>query len=41
MVIAGLKEPLPEFIQSERSVVVNGYGAFVVQDIGAGGAGRA
>ncbi|MFE3986501.1 hypothetical protein ACFXPR_18615 [Nocardia tengchongensis] len=27
----------PEFIQSEQSVVVNGYGAFVVQNIGAGG----
>lgn len=37
-VTAGLKEPLPEFIQSEQSVVVNGYGAFVVQNIGAGGA---
>ncbi|ALR14319.1 hypothetical protein MYCSP_17105 [Mycobacteroides saopaulense] len=37
-VTAGLKDPLPEFIQSEQSVVVNGYGAFVVQNIGAGGA---
>ncbi|MGH3956987.1 MAG: hypothetical protein ACRDTI_23420 [Mycobacterium sp.] len=37
-VTAGLKEPLPEFIQSEQSVVVNGYGAFVVQNIGSGGA---
>ncbi|MEZ0366850.1 hypothetical protein ACAG26_24560 [Mycobacterium sp. pUA109] len=36
-VTAGLKDPLPEFIQSEQSVVVNGYGAFVVQNIGAGG----
>lgn len=36
-VTAGLKEPLPEFIQSEQSVVVSGYGAFVVQNIGAGG----
>ncbi|WP_198541571.1 hypothetical protein [Mycobacteroides chelonae] len=37
-VTAGLSEPLPEFIQTEQSVVVNGYGAFVVQNIGAGGA---
>ncbi|WP_409428465.1 hypothetical protein [Mycobacterium sp. SMC-11] len=36
-VTAGLPEPLPEFIQSEQSVVVNGYGAFVVNNIGAGG----
>ncbi|MFE3188935.1 hypothetical protein ACFXHA_07985 [Nocardia sp. NPDC059240] len=36
-VTAGLPDPLPEFIQSEQSVVVNGYGAFVVQNIGAGG----
>ncbi|MRH91409.1 hypothetical protein GFY24_28875 [Nocardia sp. SYP-A9097] len=35
-VTAGLQNP-PEFIQSEQSVVVNGYGAFVVQNIGAGG----
>ncbi|WP_405133634.1 hypothetical protein [Nocardia sp. NBC_01388] len=35
-VTAGLDNP-PEFIQSEQSVVVNGYGAFVVQNIGAGG----
>ena len=27
-------EPMPEFIQSEQSVVVNGYGAFVVNNIG-------
>jgi hypothetical protein len=25
--------PLPEFIQSEQSIVVNGYGAFVVDNI--------
>jgi hypothetical protein len=31
-VTAGLK-PLPEFIQSEQSVVVHGYGAFVVNNI--------
>ncbi len=31
-VTAGL-DPLPEFIQSEQSVVVNGYGAFVVNNI--------
>ncbi|MGW4246848.1 hypothetical protein [Nocardia sp. NPDC004722] len=37
-VSAGLPDPKPEFIQSEQSVVVNGYGAFVVQNIGAGGA---
>ncbi len=37
-VTAGLTDPLPEFIQSEQSVVVNGYGAFVVQNIGPGGA---
>ncbi|MGX1809827.1 hypothetical protein ACWIGI_29250 [Nocardia sp. NPDC055321] len=36
-VTAGLPEPLPEFVQSEQSVVVNGYGAFVVQNIGDGG----
>ncbi len=36
-VTAGLPDPKPEFIQSEQSVVVNGYGAFVVQNIGAGG----
>ncbi|GAB2529227.1 hypothetical protein [Nocardia heshunensis] len=36
-VTAGLPDPLPEFIQSEQSVVVNGYGAFVVQNIGGGG----
>lgn len=36
-VTAGLPDPLPEFLQSEQSVVVNGYGAFVVQNIGAGG----
>jgi len=36
-VTAGLEESLPEFIQSEQSVVLNGYGAFVVQNIGAGG----
>ncbi|HEU0190482.1 MAG TPA: hypothetical protein VFR17_04325 [Mycobacterium sp.] len=35
-VTAGLAEPLPEFIQSEQSVVVDGYGAFVVQNIGGG-----
>ncbi|MET9488455.1 hypothetical protein [Nocardia sp. NPDC006630] len=35
-VTAGLDNP-PEFIQSEQSVVVNGYGAFVVQNIGSGG----
>ncbi|MBL1077657.1 hypothetical protein JK358_24960 [Nocardia sp. 2] len=34
-VTAGLREPLPEFIQSEQSVTVQGYGAFVVQDVGA------
>lgn len=33
-VSAGLPDPQPEFIQSEQSVVVNGYGAFVVQNIG-------
>ncbi|NUS44457.1 MAG: hypothetical protein HOQ24_12310 [Mycobacteriaceae bacterium] len=37
-VTAGLSDPLPEFIQSEQSVVVDGYGAFVVQNIGPGGA---
>ncbi|WP_328400512.1 hypothetical protein [Nocardia sp. NBC_00403] len=37
-VTAGLSDPKPEFIQSEQSVVVNGYGAFVVQNIGAEGA---
>jgi hypothetical protein len=31
-VTCGLK-PLPEFIQSEQSVVVNGYGAFVVNNV--------
>lgn len=31
-VTAGLS-PLPQFIQSEQSVVVNGYGAFVVNNI--------
>lgn len=31
-VTAGL-DPAPEFIQSEQSVVVNGYGAFVVNNI--------
>lgn len=36
-VSAGLPEPLPEFIQSEQSVVVSGYGAFVVNNIGGGG----
>ncbi|MEV6213911.1 hypothetical protein [Nocardia sp. NPDC051833] len=36
-VTAGLPDPLPEFVQSEQSVVVDGYGAFVVQNIGAGG----
>ncbi|WP_405488697.1 hypothetical protein [Nocardia sp. NBC_00511] len=36
-VTAGLPDPKPEFIQSEQSVVVNGYGAFVVQNIGSGG----
>lgn len=36
-VTAGLPDPKPEFIQSEQSVVVNGYGAFVVQNIGTGG----
>ncbi len=36
-VSAGLQDPLPEFIQSEQSVVVSGYGAFVVNNIGAGG----
>ncbi|MEU1427999.1 hypothetical protein ABZ412_13080 [Nocardia sp. NPDC005746] len=36
-VTAGLPDPLPEFVQSEQSVVVNGYGAFVVQNIGSGG----
>jgi hypothetical protein len=30
--------PLPEFIQSEQSVVVNGYGGFVVNNIRAQGA---
>jgi hypothetical protein len=30
-------EPMPEFIQSEQSVVVSGYGAFVVNNIGAKG----
>jgi hypothetical protein len=30
-------DPLPEFIQSEQSVVVNGYGAFVVNNIRAQG----
>ncbi|MFT3926981.1 MAG: hypothetical protein QM778_30830 [Myxococcales bacterium] len=29
--------PMPEFIQSEQSVVVNGYGAFVVNNIGSQG----
>lgn len=28
--------PLPEFVQSEQSVVVDGYGAFVVNNIGEG-----
>ncbi|WP_433592709.1 hypothetical protein [Nocardia sp. CA-145437] len=36
-VTAGLPEPLPEFVQSEQSVVASGYGAFVVQNIGEGG----
>ncbi|MGW4247070.1 hypothetical protein [Nocardia sp. NPDC004722] len=36
-VTAGLPDPLPEFVQSEQSVVVTGYGAFVVQNIGDGG----
>lgn len=36
-VTAGLN-PLPEFIQSEQSVVVNGYGAFVVNNIRPDGA---
>ncbi|MEU7767198.1 hypothetical protein AB0B25_18975 [Nocardia sp. NPDC049190] len=36
-VTAGLPDPLPEFVQSEQSVVVHGYGAFVVQNIGSGG----
>ncbi|CAJ1499043.1 hypothetical protein [[Mycobacterium] holstebronense] len=36
-VTAGLPDPLPEFIQSEQSVVVSGRGAFVVNNIGAGG----
>ena len=31
-------EPQPEFIQSEQSVVVNGYGAFVVNNIRTQGA---
>jgi hypothetical protein len=29
--------PMPEFIQSEQSVVVNGYGAFVVNNVAAKG----
>ncbi|MEV6276310.1 hypothetical protein [Nocardia sp. NPDC051832] len=37
-VTAGLSDPLPEFIQSEQSVVATGWGAFVVQNIGPGGA---
>ncbi|MBL1079949.1 hypothetical protein JK358_36690 [Nocardia sp. 2] len=36
-VTAGKKDPLPEFIQSEQSVVVNGYGAFVVDNMHPGG----
>ncbi|MEU8897246.1 hypothetical protein [Nocardia sp. NPDC048505] len=36
-VTAGLPEPLPKFVQSEQSVVVQGDGAFVVQNIGGGG----
>ena len=36
-VTAGLA-PAPEFLQSEQSVVVNGYGAFVVNNIGTKGA---
>lgn len=35
-VTAGLKT-LPKFIQSEQSVVVNGYGAFVVNNVGTKG----
>ncbi|MEW6341584.1 MAG: hypothetical protein AB1704_12985 [Pseudomonadota bacterium] len=35
-VTAGLN-PLPEFVQSEQSVVVNGYGAFVVNNIARSG----
>jgi hypothetical protein len=35
-VTAGLK-PLPKFVQSEQSVVVNGYGAFVVNNISESG----
>lgn len=35
-VAAGLPDPLPEFIQSEQSVVVSERGAFVVNNIGAG-----
>jgi hypothetical protein len=35
-VTAGLK-PLPEFVQSEQSVVVDGYGAFVVNNIAKSG----
>jgi len=35
-VTAGLA-PLPEFVQSEQSVVVNGYGAFVVNNISESG----
>ncbi|MFC7425612.1 hypothetical protein [Nocardia tengchongensis] len=36
-VTAGKTDPLPEFIQSEQSVVVNGYGAFVVDNMHSGG----
>ncbi|MEU2255189.1 hypothetical protein [Nocardia xishanensis] len=36
-VTAGLPDPKPEFVQSEQSVVVQDYGAFVVQNIGSGG----
>ena len=35
-ITCGLK-PVPEFVQSEQSVVVNGYGAFVVNNIRAHG----
>lgn len=35
--VTGGLAPMPEFIQSEQSVVVNGYGAFVVNNIRADG----